>query len=578
MRGVAFGLTTALALAAAFAAGCRPEDGVRLRALREIEPPPVEPAPPPAPRLKRVTVNYCSTPTQFKRTRTRVLYVLDRSGSNLRRSAAPNQIGTDMNGARRFGALGQYLQSPEVQALGTDIEFGLLYFSGTDVYPLSQMDRVQIRPQFGRSFVSAAELLGIVEAERPLLQGTPPHQSQSSASGRTLDAGWTDYRMALTKAHDVIHATEHARTAAGDVSEIVYLIAFISDGAPLVAQPGGAPSMQKNADIMAEIDKLTGLVYRHVNVVGVTLHTAFYTEGASTNEPICAGDRMCQPFDLLREMADAGGGEAQLVQDGSAIDFSRFRIPDQRLRYQPLQVFVENANVVWEAGELKADSDADGLSDSFETAVGLNPLAATGLAGATPGLEQVSDRVAYSVCSTDLAGCAVRCLALPQSQRFDDLDSDGLNRCEETLLGSSPTLGDSIARGVPDRLAFVREMGRASSSGTPTGDADFDGRDNLTEIRDFTPMSFRNGSIPGLRPYRYSAALLPAPAGALNECYRLHVDDVRLMMQGDQDLIRAYLVEEPSLFRLSRIIRRVAAQAAAPGELNIGDWSIGGAP
>lgn len=102
----------------------------------------------------------------------------------------------------------------------------------------------------------------------------------------------------------------------------------------------------------------------------------------------------------------------------------------------------------------KADTDGDGLSDMLETlfaTVNLDPL------------------------RTDIPeACAVL------SRPYGDRDADGLNDCEEQVLGTDLTLFDSDRDGYPDRLEFL--YGTNYMQPDNLKDIDMDGLNNGLEL------------------------------------------------------------------------------------------------
>lgn len=115
-------------------------------------------------------------------------------------------------------------------------------------------------------------------------------------------------------------------------------------------------------------------------------------------------------------------------------------------RYTIRQLFVVNPNVrVNPFGRQALDSDGDGLFDEDEIKLGTDPLKAR-----TSGfcLDVLSTQAAYKA----------RCQSDPTALQCDPLsdpDGDGLNDCEEKVLGTSSRAVDSDGDGIPDGLEVI---------------------------------------------------------------------------------------------------------------------------
>src|SRR5690606_15787912 len=98
-------------------------------------------------------------------------------------------------------------------------------------------------------------------------------------------------------------------------------------------------------------------------VDGIQVNTAYYYEA-----PV---DTAAQ--DLLGEMSITGNGDFLEFGSGQEIDFSRFSVPTRVSRFSLKEIWMVNANSVWEGERLIGDTDADGLSDVLERTLGSDP-------------------------------------------------------------------------------------------------------------------------------------------------------------------------------------------------------------
>ena len=115
------------------------------------------------------------------------------------------------------------------------------------------------------------------------------------------------------------------------------------------------------------------------------------------------------------------------------------------------------------------DSDGDGLMDGVEVLAGLNPLVIDVIKGCDLGKDE---------------------------------DRDGLNSCEERLVGTSDCMGDTDGDGMPDLVELFEGTDSLKSEGTL--DTDRDGFCNLDEIRRHTDPTSNDLEFIGSHSYTYS--------------------------------------------------------------------------
>lgn len=206
---------------------------------------------------------------------------------------------------------------------------------------------------------------------------------------------------------------------------------------------------------------------------------------------------------LLVEMAYAGGGSFKSFYDeagGKKLPIT-FEHVDLFTARDPLiikELVVTNANALATDRGLQADSDQDGLPDDQEERLGICPSDPD-----TDG-DGVSDLIEVKLARDPLVAeeplecvdldstiitldalCAKTGEPKTKEQRiYDDKDRDGLNACEERLLGTDDSLFDSDADGLPDKVELV--AGTNYLAVDPLQDPDFDGLLNRDEVRTHT--------------------------------------------------------------------------------------------
>ena len=251
------------------------------------------------------------------------------------------------------------------------------------------------------------------------------------------------------------------------------------------------------------------------------LHTTYLPDrrdySATPNDqlaPTC-GDSLAdeaRSVRLLSEMAFAGDGGFTQFGVASAITFADI---DLRTNRQPLvvkELVVSNASVLPTSDGIKPDSDLDGLEDEAELAIGSCPSDPD-----TDG-DGLNDAVEVKLASDPLrVDDPIECVDLPSTDRvdddlcapgeqkvwkaFQDRDGDQLNACEERLIGTSDSLFDSDADGLPDKLEFIN--GTNYLAVDPLADIDFDGIVNREEVRGHTDARSNDAQSDLDLAYRY---------------------------------------------------------------------------
>ncbi len=185
-----------------------------------------------------------------------------------------------------------------------------------------------------------------------------------------------------------------------------------------------------------------------------------------------------------------------------------------------------NRNARARGGTLVPDSDGDGLPDEDELKLGTNlEEPDTDLDGLLDGIEVLGGLDPLT--PDELKGCDLGM----------DEDRDGLNSCEERLVGTSDCMGDTDGDGMPD---IVEAFGGTNPLvGEGTLDADRDGFGNLDELRRHTDATSNDLEFLGSHSYSYDweAEAIPLPGSdeaAVDACpgrerYRVSMSNVGLV-------------------------------------------------
>ncbi len=178
------------------------------------------------------------------------------------------------------------------------------------------------------------------------------------------------------------------------------------------------------------------------------------------------------------------------------------------------------------AGNVKVDSDGDGLSDDEEMILGTIPTNPDSDSdGLTDGVEAFANMKPLIL--DEVKGCEIGI----------DADWDGLNSCEERLLGTSDCMGDSDGDGIPDIIeaAYRTDLEIPEQS----RDTDHDGFSNLDEMRRHSDPKSSDVSFIGSHSYTYKFEELPIPQAGSAEAqsdpcpgrarYRIKIGNVGLV-------------------------------------------------
>ena len=257
---------------------------------------------------------------------------------------------------------------------------------------------------------------------------------------------------------------------------------------------------------------------------------------------VCVRDETCCPryacdeprqlenertAELLRAMAFAGRGESVRFTTGPELNLQVVDLDSTQGVFVKKVLAVANTNVRTLCGAIEPDSDGDGLSDREEACYAevlsgvcrdirrcdcvLDPWdKATGLGTDTDPLRADSDgaglgdllEMLFATVDLDPLRVDVPQACLELERPYKDMDADGLNDCEENVLGTDRSLFDSDRDGYPDVLEF-----RAGSNylrADTLHDTDMDGLKNGRELEEHLDPQCNDSAARSEGAYRYS--------------------------------------------------------------------------
>jgi hypothetical protein len=299
---------------------------------------------------------------------------------------------------------------------------------------------------------------------------------------------------------------------------------------------GLCPAYNQPEQIMSRVSSLLELedIY---SAGDVTMHTVLLFSPQNVVEGVCPGASAQFGYNhdaakgLLQAMAQAGGGAFRDVNIQVEDDqFLRFDFTSLKSEQWMTELVASNQNAR-RVGGVTLDSDADGLADVTEEALG------TGLA--TVDSDQPKGDGYTDLLEKVLAGSGFDPLdaALPAVTCGDtkDFDGDGMRNCEEDALGTDRRSPDTDGDGLIDWMELASGTDPLVDDGLR--DLDFDGVSNRDEIRGGTDPLVPDAEIWRSERIRYgivdrgNLAVATADGASTEErhCYDFNVTDIPLV-------------------------------------------------
>jgi hypothetical protein len=373
---------------------------------------------------------------------------------------------SDPNGTRAFAVVQLLNSLPR----DPNIEFSVMLFAGSTTASLTKSGLAEFEPLLSYSPADFTLL------EDQLLNFTNPNANRDS----------TDFVKALSEVYAIlstdITANRNAAVGAQVDARPRYIVIFLSDGHPTFNQDDEL----FQGDAVRRIRQLRILVD---DVIFNTVHVFTPLQPVSS---ICdvTGDAGCpllivnQDAERLEKMATLGGGNFRDFRNNEAVNFLNFNIGQTRRAYVLKEFVASNMSAPADSPPDAGDSDHDGLIDDQEFALGTDPndLDTDG-DGFADGVEVHFSQLGANFnplgfMLPDGGGLDPGC---PPALRGVDSDCDGINDCDEQIIGTNSTLIDSDNDGMPDSIEW--QLQTQPSSQDMDEDPDNDGLANRNEVR-----------------------------------------------------------------------------------------------
>lgn len=228
------------------------------------------------------------------------------------------------------------------------------------------------------------------------------------------------------------------------------------------------PAPDRDCQAQREQEEVASLLdtIERSGALGASLHVLHFA--AEEDEGI--NDRL---QDSMQAVAFAGGGRYARLGAPAALTQAAGDILSSRNSLGAKTLIATNLNAKPTPSGPVTDSDADGLSDVEEAALGTSPVLAD-----TDG-DGIGDMVESLVDFDPLTPDSPA--ACETVDPFADTDLDGLGDCDEALLGTEPSLVDTDGDGQPDLLEAIGFTDYLEPDADQ--DADGDGTNNGEELR-----------------------------------------------------------------------------------------------
>jgi hypothetical protein len=260
---------------------------------------------------------------------------------------------------------------------------------------------------------------------------------------------------------------------------------------------------------------------------------------------------------------------------GQTLDIDKLIPPRRNVGHTLETVFIKNRSVLWQGNVLKHDEDIDGIPDETEQEIGSSPsVYDTDGNGVGDGVEYYStgkpckDTNCNSLSALPFKSCDsfIKTGWLEGDlEKYNDIDGDGLNDCEETaVIDSKRDNFDSNNDWINDLSAFnthgaIKIVGEATNNGSQL-DPDSDGVTNAQEFKLGTPYTHNNELVQHLEVAKYKLTLISKDDR--QTCYKLNVNNI--IGLGNTSKLELS-ISEKSMVDDKRFLRRVIKEVSSGG-------------
>jgi hypothetical protein len=394
-----------------------------------------------------------------------------------------------------------------------------------------------------------------------------------------VDSESTDFEMALRSVADLIQSDlELSRSISLEKKKnenpSTYVLFILSDGIPTrevelgngfselrtqPIEPCGSPQRpQPEGCVLNGIKALEELVKpvipndpRTQFLDQIVLNSGFYEANRENSAEIEQAKKFMSDLVSIAKNRLAGGrmgllyGSALDLNDPNnlnarSFDFKRFGFPTRNARFYLKDIFIRNKRLVWYEGRVEYDQDEDGLSDIEESRLG------TSATNWDTNNDGVSDFVAIKRfgCFKQTGG---ECVALdktnfettdcnpftrdPLTGRYPDSDGDGLNDCEETIIGSNAYTFHTNGSWIPDGIQYLFGFQNPLISLEKfMVDLTGEGLSLYQRIKRFLP-TLTSSNAEKILPLEYQVEVIGQKEG--RNCYRVSTDRISVWTPDD---------------------------------------------
>lgn len=293
-----------------------------------------------------------------------------------------------------------------------------------------------------------------------------------------------DYTDALDVARSIIEG-DLVGLSRGDRLRTQYQVVLVGGGPP---EPLRGSWDDTTAELVSLADDLRGDV-EGAGALSLGVHALFL----GANE----GDTdMESTADMLQQVSFVGGGAFEHFRSPDAVSLDRVGLLKLSQLLVARSLLVTNRSLLPGPGGGAEDSDLDGLHDEVEADLGTDPTTRD-----SDG-DDLGDLVELLIARDPLefTDAPATCVIL-DGPPYADTDGDGMNDCEERLVGTEASLADTDADGIPDWIEVTQRTNYLSSD--LLEDDDFDGANNGAELLQHTDPAASDANTHLGSAYRY---------------------------------------------------------------------------